>query len=187
MQQVINQTERQITGTYGHLTITYRRLTFSWTVTVYAGPTRIDELCGAWDNAQAAYREAQRIALAAHNGVRIHDIIAAKPSELALAAVRELLDTVPAGETRQVRPTMAHAHLAPLASAQVRAIRAGVRRSDRTVHTGDATRATLRALARKGYGTLNYQPGLGRRKVIESLTLNARGLAAAQAAQPIAA
>ncbi|HEX8348010.1 MAG TPA: hypothetical protein VF657_25255 [Actinoplanes sp.] len=42
-----------------------------------------------------------------------------------------------------------------------------------------ATRPTLRALARKGFGQLNYQPGLGRRRVIESLTLNARGLAEA--------
>lgn len=176
MQHVTNATERQITGTYGNLTITYRRLTYSWTVTVYAGPTRIDELCGAWDNAQAAYREAQRIALAAHNGDRIHEIVAAKPSELALAAVRELLDTVPAGEHRQVRPTMAHAHLTPLASAQVRAIRAAATRANNTVYVGDATRPTLRALARKGYGTLNYLPGLGLRRVIESLTLSQRGL-----------
>ena len=180
MQQVINTTEQQISGTYGHLTITYRCLTYTWTVTVYAGPTRIDELCGAWDNAQAAYREAQRIALAAHNGTRIDDIIAAKPSELALAAVRELLDTVPTGETRQVRPTMAGAHLTPLAEAQVRAIRTAADRGNQTVYVSDATRPTLRALARKGYGSLNYQPGLGRRRVIESLTLNQRGLDYAQ-------
>ena len=40
-----------------------------------------------------------------------------------------------------------------------------------------AARPTLRALARKGFGTLNYQSGLGRRKVVESLTLNDRGTA----------
>jgi hypothetical protein len=176
MHQVINATEQQISGTYGSLTITYRRLTYTWTVTVYAGPTRIDELCGAWDNAQAAYREAQRIALAAHNGTKVEQIAAEKPSELALAAVRELLDTVPAGEHRQVRPTMAHAHLAPLEPAQRRAIRTAAGNPRKTVCAGEVTRPTLRALARKGYGTLNYLPGLGCRRVIESLTLNQRGL-----------
>jgi len=177
MQHVINATEQVISGTYGMLTITYRRLTFTWTVTVYAGPTRINELCGTWDRAEPAYREAQRIARAAHAGVKADQIIAEKPSELALAAVRELLDTVPSGEHRQVRPTMAHAHLAPLAEAQVRAIRIAGDSSNRTVYAGQAARATLRALARKGYGNLNFQAGLGRRKVVESLTLNERGSA----------
>jgi len=176
MQHVTNTTERQITGTYGILTITYRRLTYTWTVTVYAGPTRIDELCGAWDNAQSAYREAQRIARAAHNGTHVDQIIAEKPSELALAAVREILDTVPAGEHRQVRPTMAHAHLSPLEPAQRRAIRTAAENVRNTVYAGQVTRPTLKALARKGYGTLNYQPGRGRRRVVDSLTLNQRGL-----------
>lgn len=180
MQNVINATEQTITGTYGHLTIAYRRLTYTWTVTVYAGPTRIDELCGAWDNAQAAYREAQRIALAAHHGTKVEQIAADKPSELALAAVKDLLDTVPAGEHRQVRPTVAHAHLAALTGPQRNAIRAAARNSRHTVYVGQATRATLSALSRKGFGNLNYLPGLGRRKVIDSLTLNHRGLAEAE-------
>jgi hypothetical protein len=144
---------------------------------VYAGPTRINELCGAWDNATTAYREAQRIALAAHNGTKVHDIIAAKPSELALAAVRELLnETVPAGEHRQVRPTLAHAHLAPLTAPQRKALRDGARNTRNVVYVGQATRATLSALSRKGCGTLNYLPGMGLRRVIDSLTLNQRGL-----------
>lgn len=180
MQHVINATENAITGTYGMLTITYRRLTYTWTVTVYAGPTRINELCGTWDQAEPAYREAQRIARAAYEGKKAEQIAAEKPSELALAAVKELLDTVPVGEHRQVRPTMAHAHLAPLADPQVRAIRVGAGSANHTVYAGQATRATLQALARKGFGTLNYQPGLGRRKVIDSLTLNHRGLAEAE-------
>lgn len=181
MSHVINATEQQITGTYGHLSITYRRLTYTWTVTVYAGPTRINELCGTWDNAPAAYREAQRIARAAHQGVKVHQIIAEKPSELALAAVKELLDTVPAGEHRQVRPTMAHAHLAAVTDPQRNAIRTAARNPRHTVYVGQATRATLSALSRKGFGDLNFEPGLGRRKVIDSLTLNGRGLAEAEA------
>ncbi len=181
MQHVINATEQVISGTYGMLTITYRRLTYTWTVTVYAGPTRINELCGTWDQAAPAYREARRIAFAAHQGKKAERIIAEKPSELALAAVRELLDTVPVGEHRQVRPTMAHAHLAPLAGPQIRAIRIAAVSTNRTVYAGQAARATLRALARKGYGTLNYLTGLGLRKVIASLTLNDRGVALAEA------
>ena len=169
----------QLTGTYGHLTITYRKITGPqtlWNVTVYAGPTRINELCGSYSEAAPAYREAQRIARAAHNGIKTDQIIADKPSELVLAAVKQLFDTVPSGENRQVRPTLAKAHLAPLADAQRRAIQKAADRPDQTVYVGQATRPTLRALARKGYGTLNYQPGLGLRRVIESLTLNGRGL-----------
>lgn len=177
--QAIANTEQAITGTYGMLTITYRRLIWTWTVTVYAGPTRIEELCGTYDQAIPAYREAQRIARAAHNGDTVEQIIATKPSELVLAEVANILNTVPQGEHRQARATVAGAHLAPLADAQNRAIRTAAQRGSRTVYAGEETRPTLKALARKGYGVLNFQPGLGRRKVIESLTLNARGLAVA--------
>jgi hypothetical protein len=177
MQHITNQTEQVIAGDYGQLRITYRRTRFAWDVTVYQGTLRIDELCGAWDNASAAYREAQRIARAAHDGISVDQIIAEKPSELALAAVKALLDTVPAGDHRQVRPTMAHAHLAPLAAAQLRAVRIAGESTSHVVYAGEATRATLQSLARKGYGVLNYQPGLGRRRVVESLTLNERGVA----------
>ena len=83
----------------------------------------------------------------------------------ALAEVRELLDTVPAGERRQARPTMAHAHLAPRARSAPR-IRTAAANPRNTVCAGDVTRQTLSALARKGYGTLNYLPGVGQRRVI---------------------
>jgi hypothetical protein len=176
MSQAINEASNIISGDYGHLRITYRRLMYTWTVTVYSGPTRIDELCGTWDNPQAAWAEARRIARAAYEGMRTADIIAAKPSELILGAVKDLLDTVPAGKHRQVRPTLAGAHLAPLADVQKRALRLAGENLNRTVYAGQVTRPTLRALARKGYGTLNYQTGMGRRRVIDSLTLNKRGL-----------
>jgi hypothetical protein len=129
--------------------------------------------CGT---AYAAWTECRRIALAAHQDVPTADIIATKPAELALAAVKSLLDSAPAGEERQVRATMAGAHPGPLADAQMRALQVAADRNDRTVYVGQAGRPTLRALARRNYGTLNYQPGLGRRKVIESLTLNDRGI-----------
>lgn len=175
MTTIINEADNILTGTYGRLTITYRRLIHTWTVVVYMSTLRIEELCGTYDNAHAAWAEARRIAAAAHQDIPVADIIAAKPSELALAAVRDLLDTVPTGETRQVRPTLAGAHLTPLADAQRHALRIAAARPDQTVYAGQVTRPTLRALARKGYGRINYQPGLGRRRVVESLTLNDRG------------
>ncbi|PRY24018.1 hypothetical protein [Pseudosporangium ferrugineum] len=188
MPNATNLAPRSISGTYGHLTITYTRFDTHWAVMVFSGPTRIEELCGTYTEAAPAYRECQRIARAAHQGVPVHEIIATKPAELVLAALAEvvgtanqlaprLADAVPApAEVRQVRPTLARAHLAPLEPAQVRALRLADVHADRTVRASrQATRATLNALARKGYGTLNFQPGLGRRRVVESLTLNARG------------
>src|SRR5262245_34139636 len=166
---VINEAADIVSGTYGKLTITYRRLMYTWTVTVYNVTLRIEELCGTYDNSHAAWTECRRIASAAFAYVPIGDIIAAKPAELALAAVKEILDTVPSGEEPQVRPTLAGAHLAPLEEAQRRAIRVAGQATNRTVYVGQATRPTLKALARKGYGTLAYEAGLGRRKVIESL------------------
>jgi hypothetical protein len=185
MANAINEAADIVAGTYGRLTIIYRRLIFTWTVTVHLhGISRIEELCGTYDNAHAAWHECRRIALAAHQGVHVDDIIAGKPSELALAAVKQLLDTVPAGEERQVPATVAGAHLAPLADAQKRALRVAGLSADRTVHVGQATRPTLRALARKGYGTLNYQPGMGRRRVVESLTMSGRAMAWLEVHQP---
>jgi hypothetical protein len=180
MSHATNGTQQSVAGTYGKLIVTYTRTKFTWTVTVYQGTLRINELCSAWDEASPAFREAQRIATAAFAGETVEQIVAAKPSNLVLAAVASILDTVPGGEHRQVRPTMAHAHLAPLADPQLRAIRIAGDSANRTVYAGQATRATLQALARKGYGTLNFENGLGRRKVIESLTLNDRGLTQAE-------
>lgn len=92
-------------------------------------------------------------------------------------ANRTLAHTVPAQAGRTVRNTRTHVFRRPLDPAQVRAIqshRGGV------VYAGNGiTRPTLAALADKGAGTLNYQPGLGRRRVIASVTLNAAGLAVA--------
>jgi hypothetical protein len=90
----VNEAADIISGTYGRLTITYRRLTYTWTVTVYSGTLRIDELCGTFDNNNAAWREAQRIALAAHEGKTVWQIEAEKPSELALAEAKRTIDGI---------------------------------------------------------------------------------------------
>ncbi|NMO57503.1 hypothetical protein HH310_40830 [Actinoplanes sp. TBRC 11911] len=186
MNNAINEAADIVAGTYGQggraLTITYRRMMYTWTVTVYQGTYRVEELCGAYDNAKAAWAECRRIALAAHQGTHVDDIIAAKPSELLLAEVKQILDTVPAGEARQVRATLAGAHLAPIADAQRRALQVAAVSGNHTVHVGQTGRPTLKAPARKGFGTLNYQPGRGRRKVIQSLIVNSRGLEEAHTA-----
>lgn len=90
----VNEADDIITGTYGKLTITYRRLTYTWTVTVYNGTLRIEELCATYTNAHAAWTEARRIALAAHEGKAVAQIEAEKPSELALAEVERLIDSI---------------------------------------------------------------------------------------------
>lgn len=100
MTTLANEAADIITGTYGALTITYRRLTYTWTITVYAGTLRIEELCNAYDNKVAAWREAQRIALAAHQGQTVWQIIDAKPSELVLAEAKRIIDGVNANMDR---------------------------------------------------------------------------------------
>jgi len=55
----VNEAADILTGTYGKLTITYRRLTQTWTVTVYNGTLRIDELCQAFDNKGAEIKHAK--------------------------------------------------------------------------------------------------------------------------------
>jgi hypothetical protein len=81
--------------------------------------------------------------------------------------------------TRKVRNTRTHVFRKPLSDPQAAAIR-GHRGG--IVHLGNGvTRPMLTALADKGYGDLNHLPGAGLRKLPVSLTLNARGLAAATA------
>jgi hypothetical protein len=96
MQVTANEAADIITGTYGKLTITYRRLTYTWTVTVYNGTLRIEELCDTFDTAHAAWTEAQRIALAAHQGKTVWQIEAEKPSELTLADAKRIIDGIAA-------------------------------------------------------------------------------------------
>jgi hypothetical protein len=79
---------------------------------------------------------------------------------------------------RRVRITRTHVFTKPLSEPQGAAIR---RHRSGIVELGNGvTRPMLVAIADKGYGTLNYVPGLGQRKVIQSLTLNAAGLEVAE-------
>lgn len=218
MNTAANEAADIITGTYGHgaraLTITYRRLLHTWTVTVYMGTLRIDELCDTYDHAHAAWHEARRIAKAAHNGHDIARILNEKPAHLALAEAKQLIDGITAtlAEKRaeldtataeakaaaaqtqasiaqtggwyalrrdaiarnQPRPTMAGAHLAPPTPVQIAAAR---QHRDGVIYPdANITRPTLKALARKGYGTVRYA---GTRKQIVALDLNSRGFALA--------
>ncbi|MCW6003799.1 hypothetical protein K1W54_04280 [Micromonospora sp. CPCC 205371] len=88
---------------------------------------------------------------------------------------RTMADVVPTRTRRQVRPTMAGAHLADLTEAQCDAI-ATARINGGTVQRSRAyPLPVLRALARKGFGTLNFAANAGKRRIVESLTLNGRG------------
>ncbi|MFI5895696.1 hypothetical protein ACIA5D_36935 [Actinoplanes sp. NPDC051513] len=178
MNTTVNKASDIVTGTYGRLTITYRRLFHTWTVTVYSGTLRIDELCQAFDNKVSAWREAQRVATAAFAGTPVADIIAAKPGELVLAEVREIVDAAPASldvyrQARQTFPTRTNVHCQPLTPAELDLVRN---------HNGGAVSTkvgqswlVLRGIVRRGYGTPVY--GCGTK--IVAVELNQRGLAAA--------
>jgi hypothetical protein len=76
---------------------------------------------------------------------------------------------------RQVRATLAGAHLEPPSAPQLREIN---RHRNGVLYVGGGvTPAMLRSLARKGLGVITWKSGMGRRQIPESLTLNARGLA----------
>ncbi|WP_341719861.1 hypothetical protein QQG74_09245 [Micromonospora sp. FIMYZ51] len=145
---------------------------FSIGVTATGSPHRYDELSyttGDVTKANLAYRI---IAEGADKGVQpegirqaLNDALNIKPKSLAEMAKQ--------GTHRQVRPTMAGAHLTPLTAPQQRALNAAI---DGVIYPGDGiTTATLRSLDRKGYGSVAYE---GRRKRVVSLVLNGRGLAA---------
>jgi hypothetical protein len=135
--------------------------------------------------AQTVVAEAERI---------VDDALAADMDELAarinadldaqqaqLAAERDALNADVAaimatsrGFRGQPRPTMAGAHLADVSDPQRRALNS---HRDGVIFTGPGVgAATLKSLARKGYGRLTFD---GRRYRIVALVLNDRGLAEA--------
>jgi hypothetical protein len=85
-----------------------------------------------------------------------------------------MADTVPTGCRRQVRPTMAGAHLADLTKAQRYALATAAQFGGVMVRGKYKPVHLLRALARKGFVTLNYRPGSRRPDPI-SATLTERG------------
>lgn len=90
-----------------------------------------------------------------------------------------MADTVPSQPRRQVRPTMAGAHLAELTEPQQDAIAVAQRNAGTVLRSADHPLPVLRALARKGFARLNFAANAGRRRIVESATLTARGWAVA--------
>lgn len=88
---------------------------------------------------------------------------------------RTLADTVPAGQQPQVPRSRSGAEFKPLSDAMRRALAASI--YGVVYPRNGVARATLRALARRGYGRLHFE---GARKRITCLELNERGRAAAE-------
>jgi hypothetical protein len=146
----------------GTTSITLQRVTADvWSVTTYRGTLRVDDQCGSYDSEAEARAVARGYAVLAK-------------AEAMAAPLRELAEL---GVRRQVPPTMAGAHLAKVSDPQHRALATAavcgaVRRGGRD---GEESVRTLMALARKGLLELHYEPGRGRRRVVEYGTLTPAG------------
>ncbi|MGS2615148.1 hypothetical protein ACVCAH_11575 [Micromonospora sp. LZ34] len=133
----------------------------AYTVTVYQGTLRVDDNCGSY----TTEAEARLVARGYAQMYRAEQQPAANPLQ-ALAAQ---------GRHRQVRPTMAGAHLAAPSDPALRVLRAAAANGGTINRSKAATVVQLQALARKGLVTLNYATGTGARRVITSATLTDRG------------
>lgn len=91
---------------------------------------------------------------------------------------RTMADTLPTGIRRQVRPTMAGAHVAPLSEPLTRIVKVAHTNGGTVLRSRTANASQLRALARRGMATLNYRPGSSRPDPV-SATLTERGEAVA--------
>jgi hypothetical protein len=141
--------------------------------------TPIDELTRSYESEALARKIARVVTVALRTGHTI-DETAAKVTQF-LTTV-PVLDSPPRGlealaclgEQRQVRPTAAGAHHAPITAPQRHAL-ATAAKAGGSVRRGRAFPApVLRALARKGLATLNYRPGSSRPDIV-SATLTALG------------
>lgn len=149
----------------GRVTVAVQRIAADvYTVTTYQGTLRIDANCGSYDSEA----EARLIARGYAEMYRAEN--PAEPN--ALDALAEQ------GTHRQVRPTMAGAHLAAPSDRSLRVLRAAHNNGGTVGRSKAATIAQLRSLARKGLVTLNYAPGTGLRRVVASATLTERGVKA---------
>lgn len=133
----------------------------AYTVATYRGTSVRQQVeIVAWDDEQAARDHAAGLVQLLH---------AEQAQPVGLAALKAL------AEPRQVRGTIAGAHLADLSEPQRFVIDVAAKTGG-TVRRGKSfPLPVLRAVARKGFGTLNYAANAGRRRVVESLTLNSRG------------
>ncbi|MFG1659124.1 hypothetical protein ACGFIY_21585 [Micromonospora chersina] len=133
----------------------------AYTVTVYQGTHRVEDNCGSY----TSEAEARLVARGYAQMYRAEQQPPANPLH-ALAAQ---------GRHRQIRPTLAGAHLAAPSDPAQRVLRAAHAAGGTIARSKAATVVQLQALARKGLVTLNYQSGTGRRRVVESATLTERG------------
>jgi len=167
--------------TYGTLTLSLVTAKGGFTVAARSGMIRHDELTKGFADKSGArefWGRVAYLALAQMSAAQIVEKMAADqpaahtaaPAETPSARIADLYGTRQA----QVRPTMAGAHLADLTGPQLAALTA---HRDGVVHLQPGiSRPTLKALARKGLGVLLHEAGMGRRKVIEAIRLNQRGL-----------
>ncbi|MBM0237117.1 hypothetical protein JNW88_08125 [Micromonospora sp. ATA32] len=172
-----------VTKAFGQVTITASRaVDGGYAINVFTGAVRHSALCYT-----TADRELYRARYAA-----IRDAaLAGKPAEQIAAGINgqasaavdsaeRIVDNVLAelaahGRHRQVRPTMAGAHLAAPSDPAQRVLRAAHANGGTIARSKAATVVQLQSLARKGLVTLNYQSGTGRRRVVESATLTEHG------------
>jgi hypothetical protein len=98
----------------------------------------------------------------------LQDIRAGLDTPIGLAALKKI------GQVRQVRPTMAGAHVAPLSEPLRNIVKVAHANGGTVLRSRAANASQLRALARRGMATLNYRPGSSRPDPV-SATLTERG------------
>lgn len=135
----------------------------AYTVTVEQGTLRIDDNCGSY----TTEAEARLIARGYAHMYRAEQ-----------QQTNPLHQLAAQGRHRQIRPTLAGAHLANPSDPAQRVLRAAHANGGTIARSKAATVVQLQALARKGLVTLNYQSGTGRRRVVESATLTESGIKA---------
>lgn len=149
----------------GRVTVTVQRVREdAYTVTTMQGTLRVEANCGSY----TSEAEARLVARGYAEMYRTEN--PAEPNALHTLAVQ--------GTHRQVRPTMAGAHLAAPSDESLRVLRAAHANGGTVGRSKAATVVQLKSLARKGMVTLNYASGTGLRRVVASATLTGRGLRA---------
>ena len=147
----------------GRVTVTIQRIRHDvYTVTTVQGGLRVDANSGSYDNEQTA-----RLVARGYAELYRAENPADEPNPLTVLAGL--------GRHRQVRPTMAGAHLAKPSEAAMRILRAALANGGTVDRSKSATIVQLKALARKGLVSLNYAPGIAARKLIVSATLTDAG------------
>lgn len=125
--------------------------------------------------AVAAYLDDIIGRLAQHKGVEVAEAVAEFQALRAGFEVPSGLAALKPAAARQVRMTMGGAQNADLAQPQRDALAVARLNGGTVLRSKDNPLPVLRALARKGFGDLNYAANAGRRRIVESLTLNGRG------------